>query len=82
MGYNGLGGVFVNTSNLYRIQKTAEGFRSALADLSGDDSERKFAEALQQLHEDSNKRLSSLEVGYLAAMLIAWQDRGSPEIWT
>lgn len=77
-----LGGVFVNTSNLYRIQKTAEGFRSALADLSGDDGDQILTETLQQLHEDNNKRLSSREVGYLAAMLMAWQDRGSPEIWT
>lgn len=72
----------MNSSSLYRIQKTAEGFRAALADLSGDDGDWKLAEALQQLHEHDNRRLPSREVGYLAAMLMAWQDRGSPEIWT
>ena len=79
--YNGLGGDSLNSSNLYRIQNTAVGFRTALADLVSDDGDRKMAEAMQQLHEHDTRRLSSREVGYLAAMFIAWQDRGSPEIW-
>lgn len=76
------GGDFVNVSNLYRIQQTAEGFGAALDDLAGEQGDQKLAAAMQQLQEDSNKRLSSREVGYLAAMLMAWHDRGSPEIWT
>lgn len=71
----------MHSSNLYRIQATAEGFRAALTDLAGDDGDQKLIEALQQLHEDSNRRLPSREIGYLAAMLIAWQDRGGDEIW-
>lgn len=64
------------------IREAAKGFRAALADLTGDDGDRLLTEAMQQLHEPYDKPLSNRDIAYYAAMLMAWQDRGSPEIWS
>lgn len=63
------------------IRQAAAGFRAALADLAGDNGDLKLAEAMQLLQEPYNKPLSNRDIAYFAAMLMAWQDRGSPEIW-
>lgn len=62
------------------IREAAKGFRAALSDLSSDDGDRKLSEAMQQLHEPYDKPLSNRDVAYFAAMLMAWQDRGSPDL--
>lgn len=67
---------------LYFIRSAAAGFRAALADLAGDDGDRILAEAMAALQEPYTKPLSNRDITYYAAMLVAWQDRGSPEIWT
>lgn len=72
----------MSVNNLGRIQSAAVGFRTALADLSGNDGERKLAEAMQRLHDLGDKRISIQDAAYLAAMLMAWQDRGSPDVFT
>lgn len=64
------------------IRECAEGFRAALAALTAADGDTKLAEAIQQLQEPWPGPLRNRDIGYLAAMLMAWQDRGSPEIWT
>ena len=67
---------------LYFIRSAADGFRAALADLAGDDGDQILAEAMAALQEPYTKPLSNRDIAYYAAMLVAWQDRGSPEIWT
>jgi len=67
---------------LYFIRSAAAGFRAALADLAGDDGDRTLADAMAAMHEPYTKPLSNRDIAYYAAMLMAWQDRGSPEIWT
>lgn len=64
------------------IREAALGFRTALAELSGDDGDQLLAEALAAMHEPYDKPLTNRDIAYYAAMLMAWQDRGSPEIWT
>ncbi len=64
------------------IREAARGFRAALADLAGDDGDRLLAEAMAALQEPYDKPLSNRDIAYYAAMLMAWQDRGSPELWT
>lgn len=63
------------------IREAAKGFRAALADLSGDDGDRKLVSAMEALHDPYDKPLSNRDISYYAAMLMAWQDRGSSEIW-
>lgn len=65
---------------LYFIRSAATGFRAALADLAGDDGDRILAEAMAAFHEPYDKPLSNRDIAYYAAMLIAWQDRGSPDL--
>ena len=63
------------------IREAAKGFRAALSDLSGDDGDRKMEAAMEALHEPYDKPMSNKDIAYFAAMLMAWQDRGSPNIW-
>ena len=79
--YNDQGGDRMTPRELYFIKSAATGFRAALADLAGDDGDRILAEAMAALHEPYTKPLSNRDIAYYAAMLVAWQDRGSPEIW-
>jgi hypothetical protein len=72
----------MGANNLGRIHSAAAGFRAALADLSGSDGDQKLAEAMQGLYDLGDKRISIEEAAYLAAMLMAWQDRGSPDVFT
>lgn len=64
-----------------RIQRTVSGFRAALADLSGDDGDQKLAAAMQAIHDLGDKPISTRDAAYYAAMLMAWQDRGSPDVF-
>ena len=63
------------------IREAARGFRAALADLSCDDGDQKLVSAMEALHEPCDKPLTNRDIAYYAAMLMAWQDRGSPDIW-
>lgn len=72
----------MSANNLSRIQRTASGFRAALADLSGNDGDRKLAEAMQALHDLDSKPISTKDAAYFAVMLMAWQERGSPDFFT
>ena len=72
----------MGVNNLGRVQSAAAGFRAALADLSGNDGNQKLAEAMQRLHDLGDQRISIQDAAYLAAMLMAWQDRGSPDVFT
>lgn len=71
----------MNPREPYFIRSAAAGFRAALADLAGDDADRTLAKAMATIHEPYDKPLSTRDFAYYAAMLMAWQDRGSPEIW-
>lgn len=66
---------------LYFIRSAATGIRAALADLAGDDGDQILAEAMAAFHEPYDKPLCNRDIAYYAVMLVAWQDRGSPEIW-
>ncbi len=70
----------MNAKELGMIRNAAAGFRRALAELSGDDGDAALAAAIADLHERLDKPLSGEVVGYYAAMLIAWQERGSPDL--
>ena len=54
----------MNTKELGIIRRTAEGFRAALADLAGEDGDRKLSSALQAFQEPYDKPLSSQAAGY------------------
>lgn len=71
----------MNPKELGIIRRTAYGIRSALNDLSRDDGDQLLSNAMQRLHEHQDGPLTSMDAGYLAVMLMAWQDRGSPDIW-
>lgn len=66
---------------LYFIRSAANGVRAALADLAGDDGDQTLAEAMAALQEPYTKPLCNRDIAYYATMLVAWQDRGCPEIW-
>ena len=71
----------MGTNNLGRIQRTASGFRAALADLSREDGDWKLSAAMQTIHDLGDKPISTKDAAYLAAMLMAWQDRGCPDVF-
>lgn len=81
-GYNDLGGDRMTPRELAFIRESADGFRAALSALTSSEGDSKLAEAMQMLQEPWEGPLHNRDIAYLAAMLIAWQDRGSPEIWT
>lgn len=62
------------------IRAAAVGLRRARADLAAPDADKHLAAALEQLFEDHPGPLGNGEVAYLAAMLTAWQDQGSPDL--
>jgi hypothetical protein len=64
------------------IQATAKGFSEALDLLSSDYGDAALSEALCRMQEPSPKVLRSREIGYLAAMFLAWKQRGCPDLLT
>lgn len=64
------------------IRSTAKGFSEALDLLSSDYGDAALSEALCQLQEPGPKVLRSRDIGYLAAMYLAWQQRGCPDLLT
>lgn len=72
----------MNPKELGIIRNTAAGFRRALAELSGDQGDAALAAAVNDLCEHLDKPLSSELAGYYAAMYLAWQERGRPDLFT
>ena len=64
------------------IHATAKGFSEALDLLSSDYGDVALSEALCRMQEPGPKVLRSREIGYLAAMYLAWQQRGRPDVFT
>ena len=72
----------MNTKELGIIRNTAAGFRRALNELSGDGGDAALAAAINDLHEHLDRPLSSELAGYYAAMFLAWQEHGCPDLTT
>lgn len=72
----------MNPKELGIIRATAAGFRRALADLTGDQSDAALAAAINDLCDYLDKPLSSELAGYYAAMLMSWEDQGHPDVLT
>ena len=72
----------MNPKELGIIRNTAAGFRRALSELSGDSGDAALAAAINDLHERLDRPLSSELAGYYAAMFLAWQERGCPDLTT
>ena len=71
----------MNPKELGIIRNTAAGFRRALAALSADDGDAALAAAVNDLAEHLDVPLSSELAGYYAAMLLAWEERGRPDLF-
>lgn len=72
----------MNQKELNIIRATAQGFAQALDALRSDQGDALLSAALCDLQEPYAKSLRSVDVGYYAAMLLAWQQRGSPDLFT
>ena len=72
----------MNAKEMGIIRNTAAGFRRALAELSGDSGDAALAAAVNDFYEYLDKPLSSELSGYYAAMFLAWQERGCPDLIT
>lgn len=72
----------MNQKELNIIRATAKGFAQALEMLRSDYGDHALSEALCQMQEPYPKRLQSVDVGYYAAMYLAWQERGCPDVLT
>ena len=72
----------MNQKELNIIHATAKGFAQALEMLRSDYGDHALSEALCQMQEPCPKPLRSVDVGYYAAMHLAWQERGSPDVFT
>ena len=70
----------MNPKELGIIRNTAAGFRRALAELSGDQGDAALAAAVNDFHEYLARPLSAELTGYYAAMFLAWQERGCPDL--
>lgn len=72
----------MNPKELSIIRNTAAGFRRALAELSGDHGDAALAAAINDMGDRLDRPLSSELAGYYAAMFLAWQQRGCPDLFT
>ena len=72
----------MNPKEMSIIRNTAAGFRRALAELSGDNGDIALASAINDFAEYLDRPLSSELAGYYAAMLLAWEERGHPDVFT
>lgn len=70
----------MNPKELGMIRNAAAGFRRALAELSGADGDAALSAAICDFSEHMAQPLTGELVGYYAAMLIAWQERGCPDV--
>lgn len=64
------------------IHATAKGFAQALEMLRSDYGDHALSDALCQMQEPGPRVLRSADIGYYAAMFLAWQERGRPDVFT
>lgn len=76
------GGDSVNQRQLNMIQACQEGIEQARRDLMGPGSERVMRETLEEIGSEEPCSMGLAKAAYIAAMFIAWKDRGSPDIFT
>jgi len=72
----------VTNRELAFVNQAVEGMRQARADLAVPDPTRPLAAALESLFAEHPKPLRNREIGYLAYMVMVWQDMGSPDLLT
>lgn len=72
----------MNPKELGIIRATAAGFRRALAELSSEQGDAALASAMNDMADYLAEPLSSELAGYYAAMFLAWQERGCPDLLT
>lgn len=71
----------MNQRQLNMIQSAQDGIKLARSELSGPGAHKRMMEVLQEnFFEDETRSMSLGRACYLACMLIAWQDAGSPPL--
>ena len=65
---------------LNMIQAIQDGIRLARQELTGPGSDRALSVVLDEFLDDGPRTMSLAAAAYYAAMLMAWQDRGCPDL--
>lgn len=80
--YSVLGVVNVTQRQLNMIQSIEQGIQDARRDLKAGDQEHIISAALEAFVSDEVVSMSLSKTAYIAALLIAWKDRGCPDLLT
>lgn len=75
----GRGGDFVTPREMGFIRTAAKGLRLAREHLAQDPM-RFMADALEAMTADYENFMSNHDIAYFAAMLVAWEDAGKPDL--
>lgn len=67
---------------LNMIQSIEQGLQLARDELRGPGAERAIAAALAEFLSDAVVSMSLQKTAYITALLIAWKDRGCPDLLT
>lgn len=62
------------------IHSAVRGLSRARRDLAGPDADSCMADVIEQLYDTHPTPLTNEEIAYMAAMVLAWTDRGSPDL--
>ena len=67
---------------LNMIQAIESGLQQARNELSGPDAEKAIADALEEFVSDKQTSMGLAQTARITALLIAWKDRGCPDLLT
>lgn len=82
MRYTDQGGETMTQRQLNMIQAMEQGIQLAREELRGPGAERAIAAALEEFISDEPVSMSLGRTAYITALLIAWKDRGCPDLLT
>ena len=81
MGYNELGGDCMTAREIGFIKAAARGLRLAQEHLK-EDPMKYLAMSQEAMASDYDNFIGNHDIAYFAAMLVAWEDMGKPDLLT